>query len=361
MGGRSKSLVRSGKRHLKEPDARSATAFRAFLFLRKYANMIGMENNFWKSLPKPFFVLAPMAGITDVVFRQIVAECGKPDVVFTPFVSVEGLMSAGREVLIKDLEYLETERPVVAQFFGADPDKFRDCAKLAVELGFDGIDINMGCPDKAVLKQGAGSALIKNPELAKKIIRETKKGADDTPVSVKTRIGFSKNEIETWIPAILEEGIAALTVHLRTTKEMYGGEAHWEWMGRIVELAKRYDTAIIGNGNVESQEDGVCKVHKVDKVCNVKVDGVMIGRAALRNPWAFVKDGHEPTKEERIAKLRRHIELFQKTYGDTKPFFELRKYFSGYISGFPGAKELRVELMKQGNIASISHILSRAG
>jgi tRNA-dihydrouridine synthase len=214
--------------------------------------------NFWKNLPKPIYVLAPMADVTDAAFRQIINTYGKPDVFWTEFVAADGLAHPkAREKLMIDLKYSEEEHPIVAQIFGGKPENIKAAAALCQELGFDGVDINMGCPDRAIERQCAGSAMIKNPELAKAVIRAAKEGAPNIPISVKTRIGYNKNEIETWIKEILSEDIAALTVHLRTRKEMSDVPAHWDLMKRIVEIRNEMakDTLIIGNGDATDLED----------------------------------------------------------------------------------------------------------
>ena len=211
-----------------------------FLLITLYNSKQDMSS-FWNKITKPIFVQAPLANVTDVAFREIIAKYGRPDVFFTEFVSADGLCSKGREVLLRDLRYTENQRPIVAQFFGANPEHIKKCAELAVELGFDGVDINMGCPDKAVLKQGAGAALIKNPKLAAEIIEAAMEGARSAssgqagiPVSVKTRIGYNKIEIEEWVPMLLKTGIVALVLHLRTMKEMSKVPAHWEVLKRVV-------------------------------------------------------------------------------------------------------------------------------
>src|SRR3989338_8300727 len=193
--------------------------------------------NFWEKLRKPILCLAPMADVTDCAFRQIIAKYGKPDIFWTEFVSADGLAHpVAREKLLIDLKYGENERPIVAQIFGGKIENIKEAAKLCRELGFDGIDINMGCPDKTIEKQCAGAAMMKDPKLAREIIRAAKEGAGDLPISVKTRIGYNKNEIETWIRELLSEDIAALTVHLRTRKEMSNVPAHWDLMKRIVQI-----------------------------------------------------------------------------------------------------------------------------
>ncbi|MEX2052440.1 MAG: tRNA-dihydrouridine synthase family protein, partial [Candidatus Paceibacterota bacterium] len=211
---------------------------------------------FWSNLKRPIFVLAPMADVTDCAFRQIIAKYGKPDVFWTEFVAADGLAHpVAREKLLIDLRYSVDERPIVAQLFGGKPENIREASQLCAELGFDGVDINMGCPDRSVEKQCAGAAMMKDPALAREIIRAAKESG--LPVSVKTRLGYSKNEIETWLPELLTEDIAVLTVHLRTRKEMSNVPARWDLMKRIVEIRNESgkDTLIFGNGDVVDTDD----------------------------------------------------------------------------------------------------------
>ena len=240
-------------------------------------------------------VIAPMADVTDVAFRSMIAKYsrmgephGGPDVMWTEFVSANGLASAGREVLKRDLEYCEKERPIVAQLFTSSPENMRKAAALCKELGFDGIDINMGCPDKGIEKQGAGAAHIKDWRTAQKVIRAAQEGAGGLPVSVKTRIGFNKLEFMEWLPKILECNIPTLTVHLRTRKEMSKVAAHWELMPEVVKLVrdmtgqvKDGGTIVLGNGDVMNVSDG--KILAQVSGC----DGVMIGRGIFGTPWFF--------------------------------------------------------------------------
>jgi nifR3 family TIM-barrel protein len=242
--------------------------------------------NFWQKLKQEksvFFCIAPMADVTDPAFRRLIAKHGKPDVMWTEFVSANGLISAGRKVLQRDLEYAEIERPIVAQLFTADPDNMEKAARLCAELGFDGIDINMGCPDKTIEKQGAGAAMIKTPDVAVQVIAAAKRGAGTLPVSVKTRIGYNTVEIDQWIPLLLRQDIAALTVHARTRKELSQVPAHWELLKEVVKLRDQLapDTAVIGNGDVTSLADGNAKAALSG------VDGIMVGRALFGNPWFF--------------------------------------------------------------------------
>ena len=326
-----------------------------------------MNRGFWDTLPRPFFVLAPMADVTDTVFRQVIARRGKPDVFWTEFVSCDGLSSAGREVLLRDLSFSEIERPIVAQVFGAIPEHFFETAKLVASLGFDGIDINMGCPEKNIQRQGACAALIQNPTLAQEIIAATKEGsrrnpdaiknsgwqAENMPVSVKTRIGYHSVEIETWIPKLLETNIAALTVHLRTKKEMSDVPAHWEYMPRIVEMAKESGTIIIGNGDVKNLDDARQKADETG------ADGIMLGRAIFGNPWAFDLNGKIPTKEEKLVAFVEHARQYEATWGASKNFDLMKKHCKAYVQGFPGASGLRAQLMGCKNADEIAEILSR--
>jgi tRNA-dihydrouridine synthase len=221
-------------------------------------------SNFWEKLPKPIFVLAPLANVTDSAFRRVIAKYGKPDVIWTEFVSADGLVKGNREVLMRDLVFTESERPIIAQFFSATPQYMESAARLALELGFDGIDINMGCPDKSIEKQKAGAMLMKNPKLAAQLIAAAKRGAGHLPVSVKTRIGYNKVEIEEWLPALLDAGPVAITVHGRTRKEMSKVDAHWDCIKRAVEIRneKKSSTLILGNGDVKTIEEAQNELRK---------------------------------------------------------------------------------------------------
>lgn len=307
-------------------------------------------------------VVAPMADVTDVAFRSMIAKYsrmrevgGGPDVMWTEFVSANGLCSPGREVLKRDLEFTEEQRPIVAQLFTADPDTMREAAKLCRELGFDGIDINMGCPDKSIEKQCAGAAMMKDWRRAQKVIRAAQEGAGDIPVSVKTRLGFNKVEFKEWLPKVLECNIPVLTVHLRTRKEMSKVDAHWELMADVVKLVREMTgevrdggTIILGNGDVKDVADGK------EKAKLSGADGVMIGRGIFGTPWLFdTADTHAKTVEERLKILVEHTKLYEEKLGDIKSFAIMKKHYKAYVHGFDGAKELRMELMECANSQEI--------
>lgn len=324
-----------------------------------------MNNNlgFWKKLKRPIMCLAPMADVTDCAFRQIIVKYGKPDVFWTEFVSADGLAhEKGREKLLIDLKFSKNERPIVAQIFGSNAENMESAARLCRELGFDGIDINMGCPDKAIEKQGCGAEMIKNPENARTMIQAVKRGAGDLPVSVKTRIGYNKNEMEMWLRELLAENIAVLIVHLRTRKEMSDVPAHWELMQRIVEMRNEMgkETLIIGNGDVLDLEDGR------EKIKETGCDGVMLGRAIFGNPWLFSSPlirrrmgrGDLLDIKEKLKVLTEHTKLFQKLLGKHKNFDIMKKHFKAYVNGWDGAKELRVKLMETKNAKEVGSIIN---
>jgi nifR3 family TIM-barrel protein len=312
-----------------------------------------MQKNFWKKLKKPFFVLAPMADVTDLAQRQMLVKYGKPDVLYTEFVSADGLAhEKGRGMLIRDLRFKKNEHLIVAQIFGSKPENIKSAAKLVADLGFDGVDINMGCPDKAVIKQGAGSALIKTPKLAREIIRAAEEGAGEIPVSVKTRIGFNKIDLD-WIKEILEEKPDALTVHLRTKKEMSEVEAHWELAKEIAKMAKEAGVVVVGNGDVKNVQDGKQKARQSG------MDGIMIGRGIFGNPWIFNPRKKSITIEEKLKAMVEHAKLFEKEISSKhiKGFHVMKKHFKAYCSGFDGAKELRTKLMETENAKEAEKIV----
>ncbi len=300
-----------------------------------------------------------MANVTDSVFRKLFAKYGKPDVTWTEFVSADGLMSPGKSKLLVDLKYSPKERPIVAQLFTGHPDAMRGAAALAVELGFDGIDINMGCPVREVVKQGGGAALIRNPKSALEVLNAAREGAHEKakkqkniPVSIKTRIGYNKIDMD-WIRIMLEQKLPALTVHLRTRKEMSDVPAHWEIMPEIVKLRDEIspETLIIGNGDVETLEQAEEYTKKYG------CDGVMIGRGIFGKPWFF--GGEEKSPAERLAVMAEHARMFEKEFDGIKSFDVMKKHFKAYASGWDGAKELRIELMGTKNAEQVKAIVAR--
>lgn len=306
--------------------------------------------NFWNKLPKPFFVLAPMADVTDAAFRRLIAKYGKPHAMWTEFVSADGLLSAGHEVLVKDLQYDQTERPIVAQLFTSNPEHMERAARMVAEMGFDGFDINMGCPDKAIEKQGCGAALIKDPKLAQDLIAAAKQGAPSLPISVKTRIGYNKNQLNEWIGALLTAEPAALTIHWRTRKEMSKVPAHWEMALDAVRIRNemKSKTLLLGNGDVLSLEDAEKKARETG------VDGVMIGKGIFGNPWLF--SGQVPTVSEKLSVLVEHCRLFEELVRHKK-FHIMKKHFKAYVAGWDGAKELRMKLMECENADEVARII----
>lgn len=318
--------------------------------------MASMTHGFWKNLPKPFFALAPMYDVTDAAFRFIIAKYGKPDIFYTEFTSTDGLMSVGREKLIHNFKFSEAEHPIVAQVFGTKPEKFRDTAKLVKELGFDGFDINMGCPDKNIIKGGSCAALYKTPELAKELILASKKGAGDMPVSVKIRIGDTKIEWENWIAKLLEAEPAAIAIHLRTRKEMSKVPAHWTEMNKIVKFIDEHTAAetrpvIVGNGDVMNLTEAKQRV--IETGC----DGVMMGRAIFGNPWLFNPNKTEVSEQEKLTVLLEHVELFDQMFAGIKPFDVMKRHFKAYIHGFDGAAELRAELYECKSAEEVKSVL----
>ncbi len=306
---------------------------------------------FWNNLKKPIFLLAPLADVTDAAFRRVIAKYGKPDVMFTEFVSCDGLCSAGKERLMTDLMFTEAERPIVAQIFGAKPDNIARCAELIRTLGFDGIDINMGCPDRAVEKQGAGAALIKDPKLAKELIIAAKHGAGDIPVSVKTRIGYAENTVGEWTKHLLSAEPSAIIFHARTRKEMSAVPAHWDAIACAVEIAKGSGTLIIGNGDVGTLAEAERRTQETG------ADGVMIGRGVFGNPWLFSRAEKQISIQERLAVMCEHAALFEKLFSGIKNFSVMRKHFGAYALGFDGAKELREQLMKTMCAKEVSEVV----
>ena len=298
-----------------------------------------------------------MEEVTDVAFREMFAKYGKPDVMYTEFVNVDGLTHPeGYKRLSLDLKDTEAQRPMVAQIWGNNPEKFYEAAKICASLGFDGIDINMGCPQDKEIGQGTCAALIRQPELAGSIIEATIKGAGGLPVSVKTRLGYSKtDEMETWVSHLLKFDIAALALHARTKQEKSKVPAHWEFITEAVKLRNRLQSKvlILGNGDVKSRQEGL------DRIAQTGCDGVMVGRGAFGSPWFFRPDNHQPTINERLSVMLEHAELFQKYFDGIKSFVIMRKHFKAYASGFDGAAELRAKLMETKNLEETKAIIEQ--
>ena len=324
--------------------------------------------SFWDTLPRPFMALAPMADVTDPAYRALIARVGAPDVMWTEFVSADGLYHTREKrkdghiiydmdsdnPLVRDLQFTEGERPIVAQFFSGNPQMMEYAARLAVTLGFDGVDINMGCPDKSIEKQGAGAAHIKDPENAKEVIRAALRGAEGKiPVSVKTRIGYNKVEYQEWLPHLLSTDISALTLHLRTRKEMSLVPAHYELASEIVSFcrAQNRDVLLLANGDLKSVAKARTKAEEYG------FDGMMLGRAIFGNPWLFKGESPEDhTPEERIQMLYALAKEFS-TLSPSKHFAILKKHVKAFVNGWDGAAELRAKLMETNSLEEFEAIV----
>lgn len=359
--------------------------------------------SFWEALPRPIVGLAPMDGVTDHPFRHIQKKYGNPSVMFTEFTSVEGICLGNAETL-RDFLYDETQRPIVAQIYGHVPDYFRQTAILLCQLGFDGIDINMGCPAKNVANAGSGAGLIRTPDLAQRIIRATQEGVREwlngatvaacnnlsepiiqevnrrhmrlpekykrrrpVPISVKTRIGYEVPVVENWIPKLLEMDLALITLHGRTLEQKYSGHADWDAIGKSVELAQDSPTLIFGNGDIKSKRNAVKRSR------SYRTDGVLIGRAAMGNPHIFCtaqrrfNERGEPQYPELCRSLGtiavEHAVLYEKTYRHYPKyhFLPMRKHLSWYAMGIPGARRLRSQLVHTHTSTDAAHVLAELG
>lgn len=363
--------------------------------------------NFWANLPQPMIGLAPMDGVTDAAFRLIVAQEGRPDVTFTEFTNV-GDICRGPDRMLSPLLYHECERPVVAQLYGKDPDLFYQAAHLLCELGFDGLDINMGCPSKNVASSGSGAGLIRTPDVAHAILRAARKGVTDwangqtlvdagikraraeliaamnlsradasviprrmLPVSVKTRLGYDSVIVERWISHLLEEQPAAITLHGRTLEQMYRGEADWNAIARAVDIVKGTGTWLLGNGDLHSMQDVVTRIR------DTGVHGVLVGRGALGSPWFFrTKDAAralarsqgdgraepsssaslEANRTKRFEVMVAHARQFEAIFG-VAHFPRMRKHLGWYCKGFPHAASLRASMVRASSVSDVEHIL----
>lgn len=315
-----------------------------------------MNNNFWEKLPNPFFCSAPMHEASDSAFRQVLFKYSKPDVVFTEFISVDALCNPKSRDKIAEffLKFnKDIEKPIVVQLWGNDPVKFGLATSYVRELGFDGIDINMGCPSRTVINTGGGAALIQDKQLAVSIIKAVKDNSGGLPVSVKTRIGFDVIDTDNWINAILEARPDAITIHGRTKKELSKTKVHWEEINKAALLAKKAGVIVIGNGDIKDIKEAR------EKAQIYNLDGVMIGRALFGNPWFFDPsiDYKNITKEQKMEALIYHAEIFESDFRNVKKFYRFRKMIGPYISGFDGAKELRIRLMKAENSKELTDII----
>lgn len=344
---------------------------------------------FWHDLQQPILGLSPMDDVTDHPYRFIQKKYGQPAVLYTEFTSVEGVCH-GATRLLKDFLFDETQRPIVAQVYGTTPEYFRQTAIVLCELGFDGIDINMGCPAKNVAHSGAGAALIKTPDLAQEIIKATKQGVEDwvngqssqdcpditppivaevqkrhaalpaeyqnrrrLPVSVKTRIGYDEEQVSEWIPKVLEMEVVALALHGRTLKQRYMGEADWEAIGKAAEMCRQTPTLILGNGDVMSLADA----HQ--KIDSYHLHGALIGRASWGNPFVFQDQAPQNVNLFDIAV--EHAQLYEDSFKNEDKYFFLpmRKHLGWYTKGIPNASEIRMELFRSNTAAEVKDIFSR--
>ena len=358
---------------------------------------------FWNRLPSPIIGLSPMDGVTDSAFRYTIASQGKPDVIFTEFTHVHDVCR-GPEFLLDSLHYDESERPIVAQLYGKDPQLFYQAAHVVCELGFDGLDINMGCPSRNVASSGSGAGLIRTPDLAHAVIRAAKQGIADwtagqtleraglkavridminrlkahrdpaatrarmpIPLSVKTRLGYDEVIVERWIEHLLSESPAVISLHGRTLQQMYRGEADWSAIARAAQVVRGSGTLLLGNGDVQTLSDVVRHVRETG------VDGVLVGRAALGVPW-FFRDKEQarhcvqtdrsmasppwtPDLAARFGVLLEHARVFERQWG-SRQFRRMRKHLGWYCKGFPRAAALRARMFLVSSVAELEAALA---
>lgn len=345
--------------------------------------------SFWHKLERPIVGLAAMDGVTDASMREITAIHGHPDFMVTEFTSADGIIRGVTRIL-RDFYFTKKQRPIVAQIFGANPEAFRKTAIICCYLGFDGIDLNMGCPAESVTQKGGGAALINTPKLAQELISAVKQGISEyingitlesldlspefialilkraelnqrgntriaPAISVKTRLGYDKPVIHEWIGNLLEMDLDVITLHGRTLNQHYGGQANWEKIAEAAQMVHQTKTLIFGNGDLQTHAQIYEQIKKYG------VDGAWIGRAAMGNPWIFT--GHEPSKEERFAVALEHAHIFEEfnrtVYSDDPlPFLNMRKHLGWYIKGFPDASTLRLKLFQTNNSEEVAWILS---
>lgn len=336
----------------------------------------------WENLKTPIIALSPMDGVTDAAFRCMIDKHGKPDILITEFTSVEGV-SHGAVSLLNAFIYHKTDTPTIAQIYGCDLESFYKTTFVVCEMGFDALDINMGCPDAAVARRGGGAGLIRTPKLAQDIIKTVKQAIKDwsegqlienvvnkerivdfvkeynvknniiperkiIPVSVKTRIGYDDIVTETWISHLLEMEPAAISLHGRTLKQMYTGFANWDEIGKAAELARKTKTLLLGNGDIKT----ITEAH--EKIKTYNTHGALIGRATFGNPWLF--QNYEPTAKERLELAIDHCKMFETLTPDGH-FLSMRKHLAWYCKGFDGAAEVRAALMHVKNVSEVESIM----
>jgi tRNA-dihydrouridine synthase len=312
--------------------------------------------SFWDELPRPFFILAPMEAVTDVVFRHVVSAAARPDVYFTEFVNSASYCSPQGEHSTRGrLAFTGDEHPMVAQIWGNSPEQFAQMAKGLAKMGYKGIDINMGCPVTNVAKKACGSGLIREPKLAAELIASAKEGG--LPVSVKTRLGFTHiDEWRDWLTHILRQDVVNLTIHLRTRKEMSKADAHFELIPEIKKLRDEIapQTLLKINGDIRDRQ------HVEELVHEYGVDGVMIGRGVFHNPFAFETQQREHDREELLGLLRLQLDLHDKYTAELGPrkFDPLKRFFKIYVREFDGASELRDKLMHTKNTDEVRQLLN---
>lgn len=311
----------------------------------------------WKdfSQNKIFSVLAPMEEVSDTAFRQLLIQIGRPDIFFTEFTSIDGMFSKGRDNVLQRFKYDKNELPLIAQIWGKDISLYSKAVKLIIEKGFSGVDVNMGCPDKDVVKCEAGAALINNPDKVKSIIDSVREVDDKYPLSIKTRLGFNEENIN-WIEFLLTLKIDALSIHLRTAKAKSSGLPNYEIMMDISKLRDEIspNTVLICNGDIKSIQQGedLCK--------STGFNGYMIGREAVNNPYVFKGlNRNEFNKSMRIKLALKHTQIFEKKWNKEKNFNILKKFYVRYISNFEGAQELRTKLMETKSYADVYNLLTR--
>lgn len=343
-----------------------------------------------------------MDGVTDASFRFVTAKHGRPDVILTEFVNIQSALYAP-EMLLRDFTYSEIERPVVAQIYGNTPELFYKVAHIVGALGFDGLDINMGCPARKVAAAGCGAALIREPELARAIIRATRQGLQDwydgqnlkelgirsgaiaafnaanrrrtgidaiadrrlLPVSIKTRLGYDRIVVKEWISTLLEERPAAITLHGRTLQQGYNGNADWEAIAQAAGIVKGSGTLLLGNGDLQDMPDVYRRVRES------QVDGVLIGQSTRGNPWLFA--GKEQVKQalrgigalaprpavslaERFDVILEHSRHYENLVQNRR-FDGMRSHLLRYCRVLPGAAELRPQLVRVSSARDVEVLL----